>query len=184
MDFASTASAVRAFARVLDPGLVVRVNRLEENLDYWRTISRFATSLSASLGALALLIASIGVYGVVSYLVSRRLREVGIRMVLGASAGEMQRMIVKQTLRPVMIGVLVGIAAAATLSRILEAVLFGVSAFDPIAFGLAPIILLAVSIDASLAPPRAGPCASIRCPRCGTTEKRNLSGLSRTRLEG
>jgi putative ABC transport system permease protein len=90
----------------------------------------------------------------VSYVVSRRLREVGIRMVLGATAEEMQRMIVKQTLRPVMVGVLVGITAAAAVSRILEAVLFGISAFDPVAFVLAPMFLLAVSVAASLAPAR------------------------------
>ena len=153
-DFASTASAVRAFARDLDPGLVVRVNRLEENLDFWRTISRLATSLSATLGVLALLIASIGVYGVVSYVVSRRLREVGIRMVLGATAREVQRMILRQTLRPVVIGMLAGIAAAAAVSRILEAVLFGVSAFDPIAFVVAPLFVFVIASAASVIPAR------------------------------
>ena len=153
-DFSSTASAIQSFARELDPGLVVRVNRLEENLDYWRTISRFATSMSASLGALALLIASIGVYGVVSYVVSRRRREVGIRLVLGATTPQVQRMIVKQTLRPVVIGMVVGIAAAAAVSRILGAVLFGVSAFDPIAFVVAPLFVLVVALAASVAPAR------------------------------
>jgi predicted permease len=152
MDFASTASAVRAFARDLDPGLVVRVNRLEENLDYWRTVSRFATSLSASLGALALLIASIGVYGVVSYVVSRRQREVGIRMVLGATALEVQRLILTQTLRPVVFGMLAGMAAAAAVSRILESVLFGISAFDPIAFLVAPSFVLLIAAAASVIP--------------------------------
>jgi predicted permease len=154
MDFAATAAAVRAIARELDPGLVVRVNRLEENLDYWRTVSRFATSLSAALGGLALLIASIGVYGVVSYVVSRRLRELGIRIVLGATALEVQRMIVKQTLRPVIIGMLAGIAAAAAASRILQAVLFGISAFDPIAFVLAPLFVLLIAGIAAVIPTR------------------------------
>jgi predicted permease len=153
-DFATTVSSIRAIARELDPGIVVRVNRLEENLSYWRTVSLFATSLSASLGALALLIASIGVYGVVSYVVSRRLREVGIRMVLGASGREVQRMIVTQTLRPVVIGMFIGIAAAAAVSRFLEAVLFGISAFDPVAFVAAPLFLLAVAASASLGPAR------------------------------
>jgi ABC-type antimicrobial peptide transport system permease subunit len=154
MEFASTVSAVRAFARELDPGLVVRVNRLEDNLDYWRTISRFATSLSASLGALALLIASIGVYGVVSYVVSRRLREVGIRMVLGATAAEVLRLIVKQTMRPVVFGLLAGIAAAAAVSRILETVLFGISAFDPVTFVVAPLFVLMIAGVASVIPAR------------------------------
>jgi macrolide transport system ATP-binding/permease protein len=154
MDLASTASAVRAFARDLDPGLVVRVNRLEENLEFWRTMSRLATSLSASLGGLALLIASIGVYGVVSYVVSRRQREVGIRMVLGATGAEVQRMIVRQTLLPVVIGMLAGIAGAAAVSRVLEAVLFGISAFDPIAFVVPPLFVLVIAGAASVLPAR------------------------------
>ena len=158
MDFTSTASAVGAFARDLDPGLAVRVNRLEENLDYWRTISRFATSLSVSLGVLALLIASVGVYSVVSYVVSRRMREVGIRMVLGATGFEVQRMIVKQTLRPVLIGMLAGIAAAAAVSQILDAVLFGISAFDPIAFVAAPLFVLVIAGAASVVPTRKTAC--------------------------
>jgi predicted permease len=166
MDFSSTASAVRAFARDLDPGIVVRVSRLEENLDYWRTISRFATSLAASLGGLALLIASIGVYGVVSYVVSRRTREAGIRMVLGATTLEVQRMIVGQTLRPVVIGLFAGMAAAAAVSRILEAVLFGISAFDPIAFVVAPLFVLVIAGAASVIPARrsmrADPMSALR----------------------
>jgi ABC-type antimicrobial peptide transport system permease subunit len=153
-DFAATTQAIRSIARELDPELVVTVSRLEENLDFWRTISRFVASISASLGVLALLIASIGVYGVVSYVVSRRFREVGIRMVLGATSREVQRMIVTQTLRPVMIGMLIGIAGAAAASRILEVVLFGISAFDPFAFVAAPFFLLAVAAAASLAPAR------------------------------
>ena len=96
--------------RELDPGLVVRVNRLEENLDFWRTVSRLVAGLSGSLSLLALVLASVGVYGVVSYVVSRRLREVGIRMMLGASARDVQALILRQTLRPVAIGVVIGIA--------------------------------------------------------------------------
>jgi len=167
MDFAATASAVLAAARDLDPGLVVRVNRLEENLDYWRTISRFATSLSAALGALALLIAAIGVYGVVSCIVSFRQREVGIRMVLGATALEVQQMIVRQTLRPVVIGMLAGILAAAAMSQVLQAVLFGISAFDPIAFVVAPLFVLVIAAAASVIPARrttrCDPMSSLRC---------------------
>jgi predicted permease len=154
MDFASAAAAVRGYARDLDPDLVVRVNRLEENLDYWRTISRFATSLSVSLGGLALLVASIGVYGVVSCVVSRRRRELAIRVVLGATGREVERMIVAQTLRPVVIGMVAGIAGAAAASRILEAVLFGISAFDPIAFVAAPLFLLLIACAASVLPAR------------------------------
>ena len=153
-DFASTVSAVRAFSRDLDPGLVVRVNRLEENLNFWRTISRLATSLSATLGVLALLIASVGVYGVVSYVVGRRLREVGIRMALGATALDVQLMILRQTLRPVVIGMLVGITAAAAASQILQAVLFGVSAFDPVAFVVAPLFVFVIAAAASVIPVR------------------------------
>jgi ABC-type antimicrobial peptide transport system permease subunit len=153
-NFASTDRAVRAIAHELDAGLVVRTNPLEDNLNYWRTMSRLATSLSASLGALALMIASVGVYGVVSYAVSRRIREMGIRLVLGATGSDLRRMILKQAMRPVVIGVLIGIAGAAAVSRILEGVLFGISALDPLAFLGAALCLIAVALAASLAPAR------------------------------
>ena len=131
---------------------MVRVNRLEENLDFWRTISRLVAGLSASLSLLALVMASVGVYGVVSYVVSRRLREVGIRMMLGASGRDVQALLLRQILRPVAIGAVIGIGAAAAASQILTSVLFGVSRFDPIAFFGAPLFLLGIAASASLIP--------------------------------
>jgi predicted permease len=153
-DFAALASGIRGVVRELDPGLVVRVNRLEENLDFWRTISRMVAGLSGSLSMLALVLASVGVYGVVSYVVSRRLREVGIRMMLGASARDVQTMILRQTLRPVAVGAVIGIGGAAAASEVLQGVLFGISPLDPIAFIAAPLFLLAVAVAASILPTR------------------------------
>jgi predicted permease len=164
--FDALAAGVRASTRELDPGLVVRVNRLEENLDFWRSVSRLVAALSGSLSLLALVLASVGVYGVVSYVVSRRLREVGIRMMLGASGRDVQAMILRQTLRPVAIGVVLGIGAAAAASQVLTSVLFGVSPFDPIAFIGAPLFLLGIAAGASLIPARratrADPMATLR----------------------
>ena len=153
-DVATLASRVRGVVRELDPGLVVQVNPLEENLDFWRTMSRIAAGLSGSLSMLALVLASVGVYGVVSYVVSRRLREVGIRMMLGASAREVQVMILRQTLRPVAIGAAIGILGAGAASEVLQGVLFGISPLDPIAFIAAPLFLMAIAAAASILPTR------------------------------
>jgi predicted permease len=165
-DSATTASAIRGVARDLAPGLVVAVNPLEDNLSFWRTVSRLVAGLSGSLSLLALLLASMGVYGVVSYVVSRRLREVGIRMMLGASARDVQGMMLRQTLRPVAIGMMIGVAGAAGVSQILGSVLFGISPFDPIAFIAAPLFLLGVAAAAGLLPTRAAvrldPMVSLR----------------------
>jgi predicted permease len=152
LDFASIAAGIRTMMQGLDPNLVVNVNRLEDNLDFWRSISRLAAGLSGSLGALALLLASIGVYGVVSYGVSRRLRELGIRMVLGADARGMLAMVLRQAMRPVLAGAAIGAIACAGVSRILSGILFGVSALDPVAFVLAGGFLLLVALAASLVP--------------------------------
>jgi ABC-type antimicrobial peptide transport system permease subunit len=103
---------------------------------------------------------------VVSYTVSRRLREMGIRIVMGANARDLLGMILWQSLRPVVVGILVGIAVAAGVSQILRSVLFGVSAYDPIAFIAAPLFLLMVAAAASSLPARwathADPMASLR----------------------
>jgi predicted permease len=153
-DFATLATNIRAVTRELDPRLVVRVNRLEENLDFWRTVSRLVAGLSSSLSLLALVLASVGVYGVVAYVVSFRRREVGIRMTLGATARDVQALILTQTLRPVVVGVVIGMGGAAAASQLLGSVLFGISRIDPIAFIGAPLLLLGVAATATLLPTR------------------------------
>lgn len=152
--FTSTAAGIRAAIRSLDPGLVVDVARLEDNLEFWRAPSRIVAMLAGSLGALGMLLACIGVYGVVSYAVSRRVREIGIRMTLGADAREVKSLILRQAMRPVAIGALIGIAGCAAVSQILNSMLFGISSHDPVAFVVVPLILLSVALAASYIPAR------------------------------
>jgi predicted permease len=148
------APEIRRAARDLEPGLVLSVTPLEDNLRYWRSVSRLTAGVSGSLSALALFLAAIGVYGVVSYVVSRRVREMAIRMMLGASGADVRRLLLGQTLRPVTIGLILGIAGAAAGSRILQSVLFGVSPLDPLAFIAAPLLLLGVAAVATSGPIR------------------------------
>jgi predicted permease len=150
----STAKAIREAARALDADLVVDVTRLQDNLETWRAPSRIVAVLSGVLGGLALLLASIGVYGVVSYSVSRRIHEIGVRMTLGASGKDVIRLLLGQALRPVMIGALVGVAGCAAVSQVLAGVLYGIGSHDPIAFVGVPLFLLGVSLLASYLPAR------------------------------
>jgi predicted permease len=154
-DQAGFAAGVAALAKRLDPGLVVSVYPLEQHLTSWQTESRVIAGVSGSLSLLALALASVGVYGVVGYVVGRRRREIGIRMALGATRADVQRQILRQTFRPVALGVVAGIAGAAVASRSLEAVLFGVSPLDPAAFVSAALFLAGVASAAILVPTRA-----------------------------
>jgi predicted permease len=166
-DFAALARGITARTRELDPELVVRVTRLEGNLEYWRGRSRLTAGLSGALSLLALLLALVGVYGVVAYVVNRRRREVGIRLALGATARDVQHLIIRQTSRPIAIGVVIGVAAAAAASRALESVLFGISPFDPIALIGAASFLVSVAVVATILPTRAAlkvdPVTALRC---------------------
>jgi predicted permease len=150
LDFATTASSLRAAVRTLDPSLVIQVLPLEASLGWWRGISSTVTTLAAGLGLLALTLASVGVYGVVSFAVSKRLREMGIRMALGASARDVLGAILRQSMRPVVIGAVIGIAGASAMSRILSSVLFGVSPADPVGLGGAALLVLGVALAAGL----------------------------------
>ncbi|HEV8042048.1 MAG TPA: ABC transporter permease [Bryobacteraceae bacterium] len=152
--FASTATGIRAAIHSIDPGLVVDVARLEDNLEVWRGPSRIAAILAGALGALGMLLACVGVYGVVSYAVSRRVREIGIRLTLGADAREVKSLILRQAMRPVAIGALIGIAGCAAVSQILSGMLFGLSSHDPLAFVAVPLVLLSVALVASYIPAR------------------------------
>jgi predicted permease len=153
-DFVALARTISAAARELDPELVIDVNRLEASLDYWRIRARLTASLCGVLTLLALVLTLVGVYGVVSYMVTRRRREFGIRLTLGATPRDVQRLVVLQTLRPIAVGVAIGIAGAAAASQELRAVLFGISRFDPIAFVGAALFLAGVALAAALVPTR------------------------------
>jgi predicted permease len=153
-DFASTAAAIRAAAARLDPGLAVQVRPLESNVDYWRNLSGTLTGLAGGLGLLALTLGAVGVYGVVAYFVGRRTREIAIRVALGARRGNLLAMIMRRTMRTVIIGAVVGLVGAVAVSRLLSAVLFGVSPFDPIGIGVAALFVFAVAFAAAFLPGR------------------------------
>ena len=153
-DFAAVAAGVRGAASGLDPDVMVDVTRLEDNLEVWRTPARIVAALAGSLGVLGLLLASIGVYGVVSYAVSRRTREIGIRMTLGADGREVMNLMLRQSMRPVLIGGAIGIAGCAAVSWVLSSMLFGISAHDPIAFLFVPAFLIGIALLASYVPAR------------------------------
>jgi len=154
VDLGSTAAAVRAIVADLDPALVVRVAPLEARLDVWRNVARLVGALSTSLGALALVLASVGIYGVVAYAVGRHLREIGIRIALGGSARSVLLLMLRRTMRPVVVGAVIGVAAAAGVSRLLSVVLFGVSPVDPLALLGAVILVAGVALVAGLVPAR------------------------------
>jgi ABC-type antimicrobial peptide transport system permease subunit len=112
------------------------------------------TGLTASLGLLALVLGAVGIYGVVSYFVGRREREIAIRVALGARPAGVLALILRRTMRPVVVGAFVGLAGAVALSGVLSSVLFGVSPLDPIGIGAAALFVLAVALAAGFLPGR------------------------------
>jgi predicted permease len=152
--FAAVAVGVRSAAADVDPDIMVDVTRFEDNLENWRVPARIVAGLSGALGALALLLAAVGVYGVVSYAVSRRTREIGIRMTLGADGRDVMRLMLRQSMRPVLIGAAIGVAVCAAVSSVLAQILFGISAHDPVAFLFVPAFLLGIALLASYVPAR------------------------------
>jgi len=113
---------------------------------------RFSMLLLGIFAALALILAAVGIYGVMSYSVAQRIHEIGIRMALGARRTDVLKMIVNQGLKLVSIGMMLGLAAAFLLTRVLQSLLFGISATDPVTFFGISLVLLAVAILASYLP--------------------------------
>lgn len=117
-------------------------------------VERFALELISSMGILALLLASLGIHGVVSYVVSQRQREAGVRLALGATAGQVVSLVVRQSMRPVLAGIAIGIVGSLFVARAGSALLFGVTTEDPIAYAAAGVVMLAVGAVACYAPAR------------------------------
>lgn len=131
------------------------------------TNSRFFASLFAVFGTLAVLLAMVGVYGVMSWVVGRRTGEFGIRMALGASAGDIIRMLLGQSLRPILVGLLLGTAGGYGLGRALNGMFFRMTTAEPLAFVAVAALMLAVALVAAWAPARRvtriAPQLALRC---------------------
>ena len=149
---AASARDLQSAVRALDPGLAVAVAPLSDNLETWRSPSRLAAALAAALACMALVLALTGIFGTVAYAVSRRVREIGIRMALGAAHGDVRRLIIRQGMSPVIIGIAIGLAGAAAASTLFEAMLFGLSPYDPVSFLVVPLGFFAVALAACYAP--------------------------------
>lgn len=130
-------------------------------------ISRCSAIFASLLGALGLLLASVGIYGTVSYAVVRRTREVGIRMALGAGKHNVIGMILRDTTRPVLAGLAVGIMVATVATHLMRAILFGVSAFDAVSFAGVSILFFSIAMLAAYVPSRRAarvdPIVALRC---------------------
>ena len=113
---------------------------------------RFSMLLLAVFVGLALVLAAVGIYGVMSYSVAQQTREIGIRIALGAQRGDVLRMTVKEGLKLVGVGLLIGLVSAFVLTRVMESLLFGISATDPVTFGIICVVLLIVATLASYIP--------------------------------
>ncbi len=154
-DPAALTSAVRAAIARLDPQLpVTDLETVRAQVEASLAPEWFQTGLVASFAALALLLAAIGIYGVVSFAVTQRTREIGVRMALGASRRGVLGLVIGQGMRPVFAGVLVGMAASFALTRLMTGFLFGVQPTDWVTFSVAPVVLSVVALAANLAPAR------------------------------
>jgi putative ABC transport system permease protein len=133
---------------------VTHLRTLEEVVDASVSSQRFQLLMLAIFGGLALVLAAVGIYGVIAYSVTQRAHEIGIRMALGASPGDMWRMVVRQALRLAGVGVIIGAVATLALGRVLSGLLFGVKPTDPLTFGSAALLLVAIAILAAYFPAR------------------------------
>ncbi len=149
------AGAIRSEVRTLDPNLpVMGLRTLEQVVSQAVAQPRFYMLLLSIFAAAALLLAAIGIFGVMAYMVAQRTREIGIRIALGAEPARVQQLVVGRALRLAIGGVVIGGVGALALTRVLESLLFGVSATDPVTFAAVALLLTAVALLASYLPAR------------------------------
>jgi putative ABC transport system permease protein len=154
-DPASLAAGVRNAVWELDKEQpITDVKSMEQYFSASVAQRRFNMILLAVFAGVALVLAAVGIYGVMSYSVTQRTQEIGIRMALGAKQTDVLRLVVRQGMIPALAGVVIGLGAGVALTRLMSSLLYGVSATDPITFAAVPLTLLGVALGACLAPAR------------------------------
>jgi predicted permease len=166
-DMRSVTSTARGILQDLNPEIPARFRRFSQVYSASLDSRRFNVILIGFFGITALLLATAGVFGVMAYSVSRRTREIGVRVALGAGSGDVLRMILGQGLRTIFIGVAIGIAGSLALTRTVESLLFGVTATDPLTFGSVTLLLVGAALLACYIPARRAtkvdPMVALRC---------------------
>jgi predicted permease len=154
-DPAGVIAAVRQAAREIDANLpLYNFKTLAKQVDESLARERLIGAVSSFFGLLALLLAAIGLYGIMAYAVNQRTHEIGVRMALGAQRGQVLRMVLRQGMKLVLIGVVLGLAASFATTRMVASHLFGVTPTDPVTFVGAPLLLLIVALIACFVPAR------------------------------
>jgi predicted permease len=148
-------SQVRSDVKALDPNLpLTDLKTMQEHMRLPLAPAKLLASLSSGFGVLTLLLAAIGLYGVMAYLVGSRTHEIGIRMALGAQTSGVRRLIIEQGMRLALTGIALGLIAAFALTRILASLLYGVSSTDPLTFAGGAVLLAGVAMLACYIPAR------------------------------
>jgi predicted permease len=153
-DPSSTIASVRRIVHELEPDVAVRARTIDRVVAGSVADRRFVLFIIVAFASAALLLATLGVYGIVSYVVTQRTREIGVRVALGAQRRDVLQLIVGDGLRLASVGIGIGIAASFVLTRLLQGLVFGVSTTDPIAFGTVVLLLGFVAIGAAYLPGR------------------------------
>ncbi|MDQ3134046.1 MAG: ABC transporter permease, partial [Acidobacteriota bacterium] len=154
-DPAAFAAIVRREVAALDPQQAVTSVKTTRQL-FSENVARprFNSLLLGLLASLAALLAGLGIYGVISYSVAERTREIGVRIALGAQRGDVLRLVLKQGLTLILGGIVIGLVAAFLLARLMESLLFGISAADPATFIVVSLLLIVVALLACYIPAR------------------------------
>lgn len=154
-DPAILTSSIRTIVNELNPNMPLRrVSTMQAFVDRVLWGPRFIASLFMALAVVALLLAVVGIYGVISYSVSQRTHEIGVRMALGAQAADVRRLIVLQGFKLGLYGILIGLPLSLALARVMKSLLYGIGASDPVTFAAVSLFLLAVVVVASYLPAR------------------------------
>jgi predicted permease len=148
-------AAVRREVQAVDPNQpVFNVNTMEQVLADSLASQRLSMLLLSVFAGVALILAAVGIYGVLSYTVVQRTHEIGIRMALGARVTDVFKLVVGQAMIMVLIGIAIGLVGAFAITRVMASLLYGVSATDPLTFGLVSLLLATIALIACLIPAR------------------------------